>query len=138
MEEIKFEILIKALVDTKSGYKKGDELKITNEIFNRQNGIAFFEIGLEWEIIWTRQYTGHKDINGKEIYNGDIVKGKFERYGGTGIIKWLDKRYGFYIVSNTIGTDIINRRPFQSAFKINSCKLEVIGNIFENPEFIYV
>jgi uncharacterized phage protein (TIGR01671 family) len=136
MENIKFNILLKALKDTKSGYKKGETCKLTNEIFDRQNGIAFFEIGLEWEIIWTRQYTGRKDINGKEIYQGDIVKGKFDRYGSVGVIKWLDKRCGFYIVTNTIGTDIINREPWESAYKMNSCKLEVIGNIFENPELI--
>jgi uncharacterized phage protein (TIGR01671 family) len=79
------------------------------------------------------QFTGKLDINKKEIYESDIVKGNF--YGQKiGIIKWLDDRCGFYIVSKTIGTDIINRNPFESAYKLNSCKIEVIGNLHENKE----
>lgn len=65
---IKFEILLKALQDTKSGHKKGDEVKMVNEIFDRKNGVAFWEIGLDWEIVYQRQFTGLTDKNGKEIY----------------------------------------------------------------------
>ena len=46
----------------------------------------------------------------------------------------MDKRCGFYIIANCVGTDIVNREPFQSAYKLNSVKLEIIGSIYENPE----
>lgn len=82
-----------------------------------------------------RQFTGLKDKNGVDIYDGDIVTGKFYSVE-FGVVKWLNNRCGFYVVAQTVGTDIVNRNPFQSAFKMNCCKLEVIGNIYQHPELL--
>ena len=85
------------------------------------------------------QYTGIADKNNKEIYEGDIVKVKWETYnqgkyfqtddmyighGGTYIIKY--KRLGFCFVDNKNRTISMKR----------DAELEIIGNIYENPELL--
>jgi hypothetical protein len=72
------------------------------------------------------QYTGMKDKNGKEIYEGDICR--FDvREGGVGEPAYhgLVGQVGFSFGCYTIG-------DFLSHYH----SLEVIGNIYENPELL--
>ncbi len=66
------------------------------------------------------QYTGLLDKNGKEIYEGDIVKWSDKIYK----IEWHDRMAGFVMQHNLIERPDIE---FES---------EIIGNIYENPELI--
>ena len=72
------------------------------------------------------QYTGLKDKNGVEIYEGDIVV----RYD-------KNERGYLYRKSNTVRV-IEWRSSFnETGFNIgSSSRLEVIGNIYENPELL--
>ena len=71
------------------------------------------------------QYTGLKDRNGKEIYEGDTVKGDWLYGKDEHIVKYRD--YGFYPFTIT---------DFDGDPMIQNADIEVIGNIHENPELL--
>lgn len=72
------------------------------------------------------QFIGLHDKNGKEIYEGDILKG----YWNTLLVVYFDKDYLQYRVKNTDG----NNREI--SYYGNNMTLEVIGNIHDNPELL--
>ena len=70
------------------------------------------------------QFTGMKDKNGKEIYEGDVVEAI--RYDGlvvTGVVEFRDCSF----VINTGYLTIYTWMDYQ---------IEVIGNIHDNPELL--
>lgn len=72
------------------------------------------------------QYTGLKDKNFKEIYEGDIVN--VNHYGGTP--KYETVR--FYTIAGFAGI-----HPFtDSGHHWASHRCEIVGNIYENPELL--
>jgi uncharacterized phage protein (TIGR01671 family) len=85
----------------------------------------------KWDKAIIMQYTGLKDKNSKEIYEGDIVR---EPYGYDGI-EWLyyvvafgesdELRWGFYL----------NEYPAASTKDVFE-RMEIIGNLYESPELL--
>lgn len=80
------------------------------------------------------QFTGLKDKNGKEIYEGDILRAK-----SSVVFSGGEKKVGYkQVVVEWVGT---HYRPFlQTSEYPNDFtgigQWEVIGNIYENPELL--
>ena len=78
------------------------------------------------------QYTGLKDKNGVEIYEGDIVipqtftNAKYRVYWSQERLRW-----------SIINTSNVSKESGRALLN-NSTLYEVIGNIYENPELLNI
>ena len=94
------------------------------EIFFSNGDVDYCEIS-DFKYIELMQYTGLKDMREKEIYEGDIVtlhNGKYK-------VIFNSKEARFVLRDDEFEMNI----PFTNN---NNKRMEVVGNIYENPELI--
>lgn len=96
-----------------------------------------YDFYLEDEDAIIMQSTGLRDKNGKEIFEGDIVTdGEFAR------IVQYHQTLGFYMFdeegNERFFSDSATLEDFEEDAKIVSEILEIIGNVYENPELLEV
>ena len=102
MREIKFRAW-----DKKDGMFNVITISFDDDLVEHPNGMMYENCKL-------MQYTGLKDKNNKEIYEGDIVKW----YNGIEEVFFGDGKF-------QAGVYLLDEKEF-----------EVIGNIYENPELL--
>lgn len=111
MREIKF----RAVNNTDKKMYYSDKIGISNFFMQLEHGI------LDKETLG--QFTGHKDKNGKEIYEGDITA-IAKSYGK---IEWDNDKLQYYV-----------KWDFGVYEELCEWKnsSNVVGNIYENPELL--
>ena len=125
MREIKFRAFIKELNEI----REVEYINFLKKMISFPNKFCKeYYLNADFDEIELMQYTGLKDKNNKEIYEGDIVKLRANH--GIGVVKYYDE-WGAFVV------EYIKPKPLvvlgMSYYKEN---IEVIGNIYENPELL--
>lgn len=94
----------------------------------QQGELVVFNISIPFEDVVIEQYTGLKDKNGKEIYEGDIFEDDYN--GGYEVVKWIDERSAFCLCYMGYERDV------EEFYTRCTNEMEVIGNIHENKELL--
>ena len=131
MREIKFDAIYKPTGEHFSPYKIDFNGKtVVGDFGGEINDWCHFSLDGKYGDVILRQYTGLKDKNGKEIYEGDIVANlrnsknevcwDQEEFGWVAKGKWPNGKDSTIMLAdlNAVAT------------------IEVVGNIFENPSLL--
>lgn len=92
------------------------------------------------------EYTGLKDKNGKEIYEGDILTSNhypFQddgKYNYHGVVEWGEEEAAFFLTKALANTQKrgVSHGISESLMNYDITEFEIIGNIHENPELLKI
>lgn len=125
MREIKFRAY------TEDGIKQGLEFRFYNSVVYMTDEVTGYEYQLDYNELM--QYTGLKDKNGVEIYEGDILE----------LTDWYDKTKSIHpvcFIKSAFMCERLGDKEFQYFYLEGNIRLsnnyEIIGNIYENRELL--
>lgn len=78
------------------------------------------------------QFTGLCDCNGKEIFEGDILK--WEKDGRLYVVRFLDGM--FYASIEECNEGIFGGFPLHRLTEYEDGECKIVGNIYDNPELL--
>ena len=102
---------------------------IQNKEINNYQIIDYTSYGKEVIKDTIGQYTGLKDKNGKEIYEGDIISNEYEKC----IVVWVKEYAGFML--KLINKEYEDKEWTNPMIDLRKDE-EVIGNIYDNPDLL--
>lgn len=119
--------------------KKGDKRWVEGDLLHGYSGFGItnrYYAGSSFEVDseTVGQYTGLTDKNGARIFEGDIVK-----YSEIDIDGSDDKYIGVIYYNQSKANYVIQKGKYMANFVTSwICDVEVIGNIYDNPELMEV
>ena len=129
---MKREIKFKAWNKEANRFSKPFTLKSDVLNYTDDDGLGIVK-SLTNEIIL--QYTGLKDKNGKEIYEGDILERVDTKQ--TFLVIWNKDCYLVRMIYDSwLNKNVLNHKKDGSLNFMTTFEIEIIGNIYENPELI--
>ena len=115
--------------------KKVGVCNVPKRMFRAGRLHTIHSIERNWSEVELMQYTGLKDKNDTEIFEGDIVKWSrfcmdfnlenYEERSDNFVVEWDVYNTGFVLGDGEV-----------FLYKDISSELEVIGNVYENPELL--
>ena len=113
------------------GWIYGNLIKSAQSTWIRESDYYNFKVKTET----VGQYTGLHDKNGKEIYEGDIIHINDEFLNEFNyLIEWNEEYLRYYLYS--VDKEKLNKLGGILEAHLNSLEVEVIGNIYDNPELL--
>jgi hypothetical protein len=100
--------------------------KISKEMYRWSQIASISLVDFEKEHYELMQFTGLKDINGLDIYEGDVLWKPNQSAVPKFLMEWDEKKACF------------TEMPKTSAGSPNTDEFTVIGNIYNNPELLAI
>ena len=120
------EIKVRAWVDDRFIYTGGENEWLELGQFGNWEWSCENNSGNGWAVENVQQYTGLKDINGTEIFEGDILFDEDGEYSKTCKIEWDEIGAKFFGIATEDG----------DSYEMQEIDGKIIGNIYENLELL--